>query len=394
LIRESVGYICQQCGDFFTDQNKSEYVNKGYWQPTARPFRPDIYSYHMSGLYSPPGMSDWESYVYKYMACNPIGAPRKESKYQVFLNLDLGEPYQATGETLQANELQKNIRDYSIAMIPEKLSIADGNGKIVLITCACDLNGKLQDARLDYEIVAWSESGSSYSISHGSIGTFIPYESGKKNKVDRETWTYENHIKKNNVWEELDKLLGTFFTTDTGRKMKIFISGIDTGFCELQAYTYIDKSNHYIVGLKGDKEDKYVMHGVELPNFKTGQSRGNLFLLRVGQIKDDLAALIRLKWDYRNGDTQPSGFLNFPTPSDGKYLFNNFFAHFEAEERILDKDKNFIWQKKSDHLQNHLFDCRVYNMALRDILLSLIGKNLKIPKLTWKDWVDLLLKRK
>lgn len=394
LIRESVGYTCQECGNFFTDKNKSEYVNKGYWQPTARPFKPDFFSYHMSSLYSPHGMSDWEHYIYKYMECNPIGAPRKESKYQTFLNLDLGEPYHPSGEDLKANELQKNIRNYDIGAIPEKLSLKDGNGKIVLITCACDLNGKLEDARLDYEIVAWSETGSSYSVSHGSLGTFIPFESGKKNKVDRAKWTYENNSKTNNVWDELDKILGTIFVTDTGRKMKIFITGIDTGYCELQAYTYIDKSNHYIIGLKGDKEDKFVRYGVELPNFKVGLSRGNLFLLRVGQLKDDLAALIRLKWDHGNDDVQPSGFLNFPTPSDGKYLFDNFFSHYESEERILDKDNNFIWRKKSDHLQNHLFDCRIYNMAVKDILVFLIGKQLKNPKLTWKEWIDMVLKSK
>jgi len=42
------------------------------------------------------------------------------------------------------------------------------------------MNGTEQDARMDYEVVAWSESGATYSIKHGSIGTFIPREGAKK----------------------------------------------------------------------------------------------------------------------------------------------------------------------------------------------------------------------
>lgn len=384
LIPGSVGYICQECMQFFDDKNKTDFVNKGFWKPTAKPFRPEYVSFHMSSWYSPHGMSDWEHYVYQWLECHPPGQKRDEKKYQTFLNLNAGEPYIESGETIKANQLQKNIRNYPIGIIPEKLSLKDGNGNIVLLTCACDMNGKLDDARLDYEIVAHSESGSTYSITHGSIGTFIPNESGKKNKIDREHWTYEIN-KPNNVWKEFNDIIDRVYETDTGRKMKIFISGVDTGHLELQAFTYIDRSNKYVIGLKGDKIDKYVKYGIEMPIFKVGKSRDKLYLLRVGQIKDDLQALIGLRWDYGNDDSQPPGFMNFPTPSDGKYLFQNYFSHYEAEERILDKDNNFIWQKKGIQ-QNHLFDCRVYNMALKDILLYEYAKAYKLKTFDWIDF--------
>lgn len=385
LIPSSVGYTCQECMGFFTDQNKSDYVTKGHWKPTAKPFRPEYVSFQMSSWYSPHGMSDWEHYVYQWLECHPVGQKREEGKYQTFLNLNAGEPYIETGEQIEANRLQKNIRNYPINIIPESISMKDGNGKIVLLTCACDLNGKLEDARLDYEVLAYSESGASYSIIHGSIGTFIPNESGKKNKVDREKWTYENH-KQNNVWKEFDKILGTIWKTDTGRNMKIFISGVDTGYCELQAFTYIDSSNFYVIGLKGDKEDKYVKFGIEVPNYKVGQSRSKLYMLRVGQIKDDLQSLINLRWDSGNDDIQPAGFMNFPIPSEGKYLLTNYFSHYEAEQRILDKENNFIWQKKTATAQNHLFDCRIYNLALKDILLFEIAKEYKLKSFDWGEF--------
>ncbi len=385
LIPDSVGYTCQECLGFFTDQNKSDWVGKGFWQPTEKPFRPEYVSFYMPSWYSPHGMSDWKDYVYEWLEAHPVGQKRDEKKYQSFLNLNAGEPYIESGEDISASNLQKNIRNYEHSIIPEQLSIKDGNGKIVLLTCACDLNGKLDDARLDYEVVAHSESGSTYSITHGSIGTFIPNESGKKNKEVREVWSYEKH-KQNSVWREFDKLLGTIWETDTNRKMKIFISGVDTGYCELQAFNYIDSSNFYIVGLKGDKEDKFVKYGTEVPNFKVGQSRSKLFMLRVGQIKDKLQSLINLKWDSGNDAAQPSGFMNFPMPSNGKYLLTNYFSHYEAEQRILDKDNNFIWQKKSAVAQNHLFDCRVYNIALVDVFLFEYAKAYKLKSFDWAEF--------
>jgi phage terminase large subunit GpA-like protein len=392
LIPESVGYTCQECLGFFTDKDKSTWVQLGEWRPTAKPFRPEYVSYYMPSWYSPHGMSDWEHYVYQWLECHPAGQKRDEGKYQSFLNLNAGEPYIESGEDISASKLQKNIRNYAINTIPEKMSIADGNGKIVLLTCACDLNGKLEDARLDYEVLAHSESGATYSITHGSIGTFIPNESGKKNKdTSREIWSYENH-KQNSVWREFSKILSTVYETDTKlptgkyRQMKIFISGVDTGYCELQAFTFIDNANHYVVGLKGDKEDKYVKYGIEMPNFKVGQSRNKLYLLRVGQIKDDLQSLINLKWDSDNDKLQPAGFMNFPTPSEGKYLLTNYFSHYESEQRILDKDNNFIWQKKTATAQNHLFDCRIYNLALRDIFLFEAAKEYKLKSFDWTEF--------
>ncbi len=389
VISESVGYICQKCGGFFNDKNKHELLNSGYWKPTAEPSKPGYYSYHISSLYAPIGMYDWEHYVNDYIEANPEGQPRDENLWKTFVNVVLGETYKNPAVELKANQLQKNVRNYEIGSVPEKLSTQDGNGKIVLLTFACDLNGKLEDARLDYEITGWSESGASYSIEHGSIGTFIPNESTKKNKVQRDAWTYEHH-KFNSVWPEVDKLLGKEYITDTGRKMKILISGIDTGHCEQEAFLYIDNSNFYVFGLKGDKEDKYVNRHVEQANFKVGQSRSKLYMARVGRLKDSLAARMRLNWDKGNDTEQPGGFMNFPMPANGKYLYENYFSHFEAEIRKIDKDGNFIWEKKNSTVQNHLFDCHIYNMVLKEIIMNLVCKEYKIPNFTWNDFTKIV----
>jgi phage terminase large subunit GpA-like protein len=397
LLPETVGYTCQECGGFFTDQNKSDFVNRGYWQPTAKPFRPDFFSYHMSSLYSPHGMSDWTYYVYKWLEAHPEGGSRNESKYQTFLNVNLGEPYEQQGASPAANELQKNIRNYEIGMVPEKLSQRDGNGRIVLLTCACDLNGVEDDARLDYEIVGWSENGASYSIMHGSIGTFVPRENTMKIKEDRERWTYL-HGKPNSVWPKLRDILGAKIQTDTGRNMKIFVVGVDCGHYTNHAYHFIDKPNvpgMLVLGIKGDKEGKYTKFGVDMPHFRPARERTGLYLVEVNQVKDDMSACIKLSWDQHNDRSQPPGFMNYPTPTGGLYLFNNYFSHYEAEHRIIEsKEGEGIaarWVKKTSAHQNHFFDVRVYNMAVRDILVSLVCKELKMKTYGWTDYVDIVL---
>lgn len=395
LIDSSVGYICQLCGEFFTDKNKYNFLNDGRWNPTAEPFELGYYSYHISSLYAPLGMFGWRHYIQNYLQANPIDQPRNEDLHKSHMNLCCGLTYEQPVESLKAYDLQlKNIRNYEVEVIPESLSIKDGNGKIVLLTCASDMNGKLEDARLDYEIVAWSESGAAYSISHGSIGTFIPNESGKKNKVVREHWTYE-HRRQNSIWPEFDKILGKKYKKDTGADMTILVTGLDTGYCELQAFTYIDNSNYYILGLKGDKEHKAVKLGIEVPNFTKGKSRNKLYMLKVGQLKDDLFALMKLRWDAGNDDVQPPGFLNFPSPSNNKYTAKDYFSHYESEERKYDKEaETFIWQKINSIVQNHLWDCRIYNMAIKEIFTEQVCKEYKLKQFGWNDFCDIILGRR
>ena len=390
VIPNSVGYICQECGGFFDDKNKNELLNLGEWQPTCEPSKPGYYSYHISSLYAPIGMYGWEHYVNDWIEANPVGQPRKEDLYKTFVNVVLGETYETPSEELSATELQMNIRDYEIGVIPERMSENDGNGAIVFVTLGADMNGKLDDARLDYEIVAWSESGASYSINHGSIGTFVPREG--QNGIDRERWTYQHGMERS-VWTELDRIISEPIPTDSGNLMQIMTSGIDCGYLRDYAYQYIDSKDFTIVGLKGKDTDKYTMNLRDAKSFKQSLEKPNLYMVETNLTKDRLASKMRLKWSDKMNVQQPSGFMNFPTPSGGKYLFNNYFSHYEAEHRILDKTNTFKWEKKNDVVQNHLFDCRLYAGVVGEIMVARVFKELKIVNGTWKNYCDIVLER-
>lgn len=398
LVKGSVGYTCQKCGDFFTENHKQQIMSEGRYLPTATPSREGFFSYHVPSLYAYVGMFDWQHYVEDYIEANPAGQQPKEELMRAFTNLCLGWPYQSASEDLKATMIMANLRNYDINTLPEKQSIKDGNGKIVLVTCAADLNGKVEDARVDYEIVAWSESGSSYSIRHGSIGTFIPLEGYKKVKEDRTHWTYEDK-QQNSVWPELEAVLKETFTRDSdGTTLPIGITGLDTGHFTTYSYNFIDKVKRHIQirALKGDKEDQYIRLDANNQRFKLGMERGDLYILKVGLFKDTIAANMQLRWDKDSGQEQPSGFMNFPEPSKGLYDYDKYFKHYEAEQRKMLPNKDGTgaasrWVKKTSNLQNHHWDVMVYNVAIKEILTAEFGKHLKLKPFVWNDLCAYLL---
>jgi hypothetical protein len=88
---------------------------------------------------------------------------------------------------------------------------------------------------------------------------------------------------------------------------------------------------------------------------------------------------------------QPYGFMNFPQPTNGMYGFTNFFEHYESEHRVIEsgaegKGIMAAWKKKGTTVMNHMWDCRVYNMAVREIMIEQLRKELKVPKLTWREF--------
>ena len=40
-----------------------------------------------------------------------------------------------------------------------------------------------------------------------------------------------------------------------------------------------------------------------------------------------------------------------------------YWVHMDSEELKELKNGNFVWEKKNPHLENHLFDCEVYQIG-------------------------------
>ena len=113
-----------------------------------------------------------------------------------------------------------------------------------------------------------------------------------------------------------------------------------------------------VVNVRGDDDLKYISQYTDTKTFRQSRSKGNLFHVATNHTKDLLSVDMELHWKPKINLVQPFGFMNFPTPSAGKYLYENFFSHYEAEHKIVDKASKYRWVKKTSAHQNHLFDVR------------------------------------
>jgi phage terminase large subunit GpA-like protein len=413
LVPGSVRYICQTCGDAFDDTNKYEFNLAGHWIPTAKPKDPSTVSFHLPGWYAAPFMDNWEANVREYLNACPPGGQIDKHLLKTFVNLTKAETYEDDFEEIKASKLQENINDYEPGIVPERISVKDGNGRIVLLTCAADLNGLEHDGRLDYSIIAWPENESPYVVTHGSIGTFKPAILKRKgdDDTDRAKWTYEE-LKPNCIWDEFEKVIGREYEVDSDiagrRKIQVSITGVDVGVYGVHAHSFIDRMNNkgvLVQGVKGKGSGEYTLfltneHKVskDARVVSKGVSAKNLWVIDVGYVKDDVHEKMGLRWG-KNEEKQPKGFINFPHPGNGLFEWTNFFEHFESEKRVYVENKkgtNVIaqWEKKTSASQNHMWDCFIYNMVLPYIWIEILKE--KYPEnrktITWQTYSDVIVR--
>lgn len=388
LIEDSVRYRCPECGGEFKEgRNKTKMLKLGKWIPTAVPVHAGFRSYHISALYSPAGMFNWTHYARQWVE---IQKNNDQGKLKAFLNVVLGQTYEERGKATSAIKISQNTREYNINEVPVLLSEKDGNGAIVSLLFACDLNGEQDDGRLDYEVTAVSERGVTYSVAQGSIGTFQKKRDKRRTDEGRVKWSYVRGTE-NCIWDELDNLLQSEYNTDTGVKMRIMLAAVDVGFFSQLAYAYIDDRDG-VIGIMGDTITSNKLYSNN-KRYKMMVDRNNCYVVNVNRYKDDLSDFMAL--DHVSGQEQPRHFMNFPTPAQGMYTNVGYFCEFEGEHKKLDLNKNgdaisSSWSKKKADSRNHFWDCRVYILALQDIYLELFCKQFgdkqakKYP--SWDDY--------
>lgn len=399
LIEKSVHYECQSCRGRIDYKMKYPLNLTGKWVPTAVPKKPTYRSYSFNALCNPPGFESWVDLVRYWIEACPKGQAVNIEKLKVFTNTQLGELWEDRGTTPRMTALMGNVRNYDVGVIPDKTCAEDGNGKIALITLVCDLGGvmdlvnNIEDVRLDWEIVAHSTNGQTYSIDHGSIGTFKrSKQTSKKERdkdSDRERWTFKEGVP-NSVWPVFKEQIYRSLINESGEYCDIDLTIVDTGHFTKLSYNFIQSiTDRNIYGVKGKGiEESFTKIGGNTSLIKhSNENKGLLYILDVNTLKDNLSSNMALT-EGTDG-TQPRGFMNFPQPSDGKYNKNNFFDHYESEHRVPDLkngvEVGFVWKKKREN--NHFWDVAVYTLASREIFIA--DWKLYHPKdrdLTWERY--------
>lgn len=405
LIEKSVKFKCPECGYLIDNTEKHELNQLGEWIATEKPKDKYIRSYYMNSIIIPPGFINWVDLVKEWLeACPPKQKP-KVDLLKVFNNVRLGLPFEEKGEAPKIMQLMENIRDYKAGVVPDQTCERDGNGSIVLISLAADLGGVMnsetEDVRIDWEILAHSSSGATYSIDQGSCGSFKRTRKKTKKETEKDDkrfkYTYM-HGMENTVWPLLTHVIKKDLKSESGEIYNIKLSLVDTGHFTKQAYQFI-KDNHspsnWIFGVKGVPEQKFRRNTKDVPAVKKSPNVANLYLLDVEQLKDQLAANMRIRLS--DDGTQEMGFMNFPRQEKNKYQLKSFFRHYESEVRkeIVESGEvvGFKWQKKNSSIENHFWDVRVYNNACPYIFVDLVKRSnpSKYKDLNWGLLVEILL---
>jgi hypothetical protein len=135
--------------------------------------------------------------------------------------------------------------------------------------------------------------------------------------------------------------------------------------------------------LLDDKNSPIIKHSQE--------NKGLLYILDVNMLKDQVASNMALVCG--TDGTQPSGFMNFPQPSGGKYNLKSYFSHYESEVRIAKiqngQEVGFIWKKKRE--DNHFWDICNYGLASREVFIAdLKRQEPKNRDLNWISFCDMV----
>ncbi|MDP8314930.1 MAG: phage terminase large subunit family protein [Candidatus Celaenobacter antarcticus] len=370
-IDSSIFYQCEN-GCRINESSKYEMMlEKGHggtaeWIPTATAKRRGLRSFALNALYS--NFFPWKQVVTEWLECKD-----NKNKLQVFKNNVEGLPWQDKVKNVKLARRYQNLRPYQPLTIPNKVAEKDGNSKILILTCAIDVNGRLEERKgwLAFQIEGHCLNGQTYSIAKGAIHGGID-EGGS-------------------AWLIAKKIVESEFLSDDGIIYHINACGVDVGFKPESGYWFSNYCSG-VVALAGRstraKNDKVI--------FKSRVNLGERWSIDTIFYKNLLHENISKVWAGYPIE-QPSGYPNYPEEKRlgglesfpfgdcGAILAGNgydddYFKCIGSEYPVIEKDHPedeygtvVKWEKKGSRSPNHFWDCMVYNRALRDIYIEIMG---------------------
>lgn len=316
LIYESVGYECENCSHMMKNSDKSIFLEKGTWRPTAVPSEPNFRSFHLSSLYSPIGFRPWESLVSEF-----LDAKSDHTKLRVFVNTVLGETWQERGEAPAIEKVLLKREDWVQGTLPE-------DAEVLLITLGADV----QKDRIEVEIVGWGEGKESWSLDYLVL-------EGDTSDL------------RGTAWSALREVISCDF-----RGIGVSMAFIDCGFRTSLVYAFCEDYSFGVMPCMGEESSTFAKKIFSIRDVSGFSSkRVDLF---TSLLKSEFYGYVQLS---PSGDgTYPQGYCHFPSSYTEKH-----FIQLLSEERVKQKTKSgavrYIWKQKI--ARNEQLDCRIYAMG-------------------------------
>lgn len=317
---DTAGYVCEHCGVVWNDGDRVAAVRDGVWiasQPTKTHA-----SFHLSELYSP--FRKLRDIVQSYLDKLAVDS------WNTFVNVSLAETYEETGDRIDPTGLVSRAEDYT-AEVPMGA---------LYITAGVDM----QQDRLECEVVAWGEGEESWSLGYHVL------------------W---GDPVGGDVWDDLEDLLETRFTHESGMQMRIQAACVDTGGTSgmtQAAYDWLrGKTGRRLFGIKGVPGwGRPIVEKVERK--QSGRNARKIDLFRVGVDEGKLLVMRRLAVE-KHGPN----YCHLPTD---RFDLEEWAKQVSAEKlrvKFLRGQAVRYWWKP-DKARNEALDCRVYATAALKIM--------------------------
>ena len=369
LDETSVRYVCKECSHEMRNEDKSSMLRKGVWTPTAKPLSKDRRSFHISALYSPPGMFSWADCVKVWLEAWDTTANKVKDvdKLQVFYNNILGVPFEVLGQKLTLAAVSSHRRrEYARAMVPNTFARQYAGGEIHILTCAVDIQEKF----MSVTVYGWTRNRAAFCIDNFRI------------KSDSDLGCSDIH---DSSWGELQEFIeGQVYKSDDGKSYPIELTLIDSGYTASTVYEFVYRfrmQEHLVYPVKGEWAGVHSIGKKEWAPLNTNVGLPG-YLIRTDYYKDRWGSKLRADWDRETVQTPWTYNVYFDiTEKELKELTA------ETKVEIIDektgKSRGHQWKRASSQVRNEMWDTLCYNTAALEIFASNWCTANNIEVLSW-----------
>lgn len=328
--RGEVRYRCERCGVLSSERQWKDQSINGKFIPE----NPDAEArgFHLNTLAST--FCGWNEIVQKFIIAKEQLDQGNPEGMKVWVNTELGEPWEEQGEHVDETELF-NRREIYDAEVPDD---------VLVLTAGVDV----QDDRFEVEVVGWGVGKESWGIRYQKIfGDML----------------------KDQVWEDLDNFLLSAFHKKDGTALRIIAACIDSGGHHTdQVYRFTKKRYErriFAIKGKGGAEVPYIRNPTTSNRVKTP-----LFIVGVDAGKSMLYQRLKV-------ESKGPNYCHFPVNEEAGYT-ETYFKGLTSEKMVVRFRKGrsvVVWEvKDSAHKRNEPLDLRNYATAALEITNPVLQK--------------------
>ena len=335
-------YVAPCCGSIIHASEKNALVRQGEWialAPAPGKFR----SYHFDSLSSP--FVPWDTIAERITAAGDDPA-----KLKGLFNLTFGLPYEMQTDVPDHSRLMERREELKRGHIPAR--------GLILVTSA-----DVQMRGIWVETVAFASNRESWVVD----AAYLDGDTQSPN---------EGAFAKLTEWYERD------FPDAFGGRRKADLFGVDSGYRSNVVYTWC-RSRPGAMALDG--RDGWGRPAVGLASQvdisldgKRIKKGATIYPVGTWPLKASFYSDLRKEGRRAGAEIDPNGYCHFGDWLDEVY-FKQITAEYLADEKVRGRNRK-VWKPRAG-AENHLLDCRIYNLAL--------AYHLGLETMTPQEWATL-----